>query len=73
MISASGLGKAKMFTQVVAASLLILATRHQVFLQPGKIALWVVVAIALISGTQYFALFLTRVTAISGPMPPPEP
>lgn len=73
VISASGLGKAKMFTQVVAASLLILATRHDVFLLPGKIALWVVVAIALISGTQYFALFLRRVTSIAGPLPPPEP
>ena len=62
-----------MFTQVVAASLLILATRHEVFLLPGKIALWVVVAIALLSGSQYFALFLRRVTSLAGPLPPAEP
>ena len=64
VISASGWGKAKMFTQIVAVSLLILATRHDVFLLPGKIALWVVVAVALISGAQYFALFLGRIVSI---------
>jgi CDP-diacylglycerol--glycerol-3-phosphate 3-phosphatidyltransferase len=73
VISATGWGKAKMFSQIVAASLLILATRHEVFLLPGRIALWVVVAIALISGVDYFAKFLGRITSISGPLPPPEP
>jgi CDP-diacylglycerol---glycerol-3-phosphate 3-phosphatidyltransferase len=74
VIGASGWGKAKMFSQIVAASLLILADRWQdVFLLPGKISLWVVVAIALISGIHYFAIFLGRVVSISGPLPPPEP
>jgi CDP-diacylglycerol--glycerol-3-phosphate 3-phosphatidyltransferase len=74
VISASGWGKAKMFSQIVAASLLILADRwRDVFLLPGKITLWVVVAIALISGVHYFVLFLGRIVSISGPMPPPEP
>ena len=64
----------EMFSQIVAASLLILADRWgDVFLLPGRIALWAVVAIALISGIQYFVLFLRRIIAISGPMPPPEP
>jgi CDP-diacylglycerol--glycerol-3-phosphate 3-phosphatidyltransferase len=76
VIAASGWGKAKMFSQIVAASLLILAGRpawRDIFLLPGRIALWVVVAIAIISGIHYFALFLGRITSISGPVPPPEP
>jgi CDP-diacylglycerol--glycerol-3-phosphate 3-phosphatidyltransferase len=73
VIAASAWGKAKMFSQIVAASLLILATRHEVFLLPGRIALWLVVAIALISGVHYFALFLVRIVSIAGPPPAPEP
>jgi CDP-diacylglycerol--glycerol-3-phosphate 3-phosphatidyltransferase len=73
VISASGLGKAKMLTQVAAASLLILATRYAAFVLPGKVALWVVVAVALVSGVQYFATFLRRIVQIAGPVPPPEP
>jgi CDP-diacylglycerol--glycerol-3-phosphate 3-phosphatidyltransferase len=73
LIAASGWGKAKMFSQIVAASLLILATRHDVFLLPGRIALWFVVAIALISGVHYFAMFLVRIVSFSGPPPTPEP
>ena len=66
VISASGWGKAKMLTQIVAASLLILALRHQMFALPGKIALWLVVAVALASGTDYFVRFLRRVTSLEG-------
>jgi CDP-diacylglycerol---glycerol-3-phosphate 3-phosphatidyltransferase len=74
VISASGWGKAKMFSQIVAASLLILADRWPgLFLLPGRIALWAVVAIALISGVHYFVLFLGRIISISGSVPPPEP
>src|SRR5262245_8504529 len=72
VIPASSWGKAKMFTQIVAASLLILALRHQMFVLPGKIALWIVVAVALVSGTEYFARFLQRVTSFDR-LPPPEP
>ncbi len=50
VIPASAWGKAKMFTEIVAASLLILALRHEMFAVPGKAALWIVVAVALISG-----------------------
>ena len=73
VISASGLGKAKMLTEVAAASILILATRYQAFVLPGKVALWVVVAIALASGVQYFVTFLRRIVEVAGPLPPPEP
>jgi len=72
VIPASGWGKAKMFTQIVAASLLILSLRHEIFVFPGKVALWIVVAVALVSGTQYFMRFLQRVTSFDG-LPPPEP
>jgi CDP-diacylglycerol--glycerol-3-phosphate 3-phosphatidyltransferase len=73
VISASSLGKAKMLTEVAAASILILATRHQQFVLPGKIALWVVVSVALVSGVQYFVTFLRRIVEVAGPLPPPEP
>lgn len=73
IISASRLGKAKMLTQVTAASILILAIRHQAFVLPGKIALWVVVAVALVSGIHYFVRFLQRIVTIGLPPPPPEP
>ena len=72
VIAASGWGKAKMFTQIAAVSLLILALRHQVFALPGRILLWLVVAVALASGTEYFVRFL-RGIVISGPAPSPEP
>src|ERR1700682_6262687 len=51
VIPASNWGKAKMFTQIAAVSMLILALRHEVFALPGLIALWLVVGGALISGT----------------------
>ena len=72
IIAASGWGKAKMFTQIVAVSLLILALRHEAFELPGRIVLWLVVAVALISGTEYFVRFLRRIV-LSGPVPPTEP
>jgi CDP-diacylglycerol--glycerol-3-phosphate 3-phosphatidyltransferase len=81
VIPASSWGKAKMFTQIFAVSLLILAIRHNAFLVPvinvtlqdlAQAALWLVVAVALISGTQYFARFLQRVVSFTGPSPPAE-
>lgn len=73
VIAASSLGKAKMLSQVIAASLLILAIRHVVFVLPGKIMLWVAVAVAVASGAHYFVQFLQRIVSFSGPIPPPEP
>jgi CDP-diacylglycerol--glycerol-3-phosphate 3-phosphatidyltransferase len=72
VIAASGWGKAKMISQITAISLLILSERFDVFLLPGKILLWVVVAVALISGAQYFGTFLRRIVSFSGP-PAPNP
>jgi CDP-diacylglycerol--glycerol-3-phosphate 3-phosphatidyltransferase len=71
VIPASGWGKAKMFTQIAAVSLLILALRHDVFYVPGLVVLWAVVIVALISGIEYFARFLRRVDA-TGPMSPSD-
>jgi CDP-diacylglycerol--glycerol-3-phosphate 3-phosphatidyltransferase len=72
VIAASGWGKAKMFTEIVAASLLILAIRHEIFLLPGKAALWLAVTMAIVSGLYYFAMFLRRIVSISGPLVPPQ-
>jgi len=68
VISASAWGKAKMGTQIAAVSLLILALRHEAFALPGRIALWLVVAVALVSGTDYFTRFLRRIV-----LSPPSP
>jgi CDP-diacylglycerol--glycerol-3-phosphate 3-phosphatidyltransferase len=72
VIGASAWGKAKMFTEIVAASLLILAIRHEVFLLPGKAALWLAVTLAIVSGVHYFAVFLRRIVSIPGPLLPPQ-
>ena len=61
-IPASGLGKGKMLTQVVAILLLILGKK---FLGPfyilGKVSLWIAVGLALISGVDYFLRFYRKV------------
>lgn len=57
-IPASPLGKVKMVAQVVAILGLILGRDHlQGFYRVGELALWVVVAAALVSGAQYFRRF----------------
>jgi CDP-diacylglycerol---glycerol-3-phosphate 3-phosphatidyltransferase len=68
VIPASGWGKAKMVTQIAAVSLLILALRHEQFATPGRIALWLVVAVALASGMEYFLRFFRRIV-LEGPLP----
>jgi CDP-diacylglycerol--glycerol-3-phosphate 3-phosphatidyltransferase len=73
VISASSWGKAKMASQIAAISLLILSERYAWVLLPGKVVLWIVVVIAVISGAQYFMLFLERIVSFTGgPTPPPE-
>ena len=76
VIPASSWGKAKMLSEILAVSLLILAIRHSEVILPvvnvtlqtfAKAALWIVVAVALISGTQYFARFLQRTVSATGP------
>jgi CDP-diacylglycerol--glycerol-3-phosphate 3-phosphatidyltransferase len=70
VISASAWGKAKMASQITAVSLLILSERYDWSLLPGKIALWVVVAVAILSGALYFRLFLERVVSFTAAAPP---
>ena len=54
VIPASRLGKVKMVSQVVAILLLMLSSQVSLFLIPGLIALWVVLAAALWSATDYY-------------------
>ena len=72
VIPASGWGKAKMASQITTVSLLILSERYEWLLLPGRIALWIVVAVAVLSGAQYFRLFLHRVMAFTGTLPPSD-
>ena len=72
VIAASPWGKAKMASQITAISLLILSERYGWLLLAGKIGLWVVVAVAILSGAQYFRLFLQRIMSFTGPVPPDE-
>ena len=72
VIPASKWGKAKMVTQIAAVSLLILALRHEHFAGAGRIALWLVVAVALASGVEYFLRFFRKVV-LAGPAPAAEP
>lgn len=73
LIAASAWGKAKMASQIAAVSLLILSERFAFLALPGKVMLWVVVAVALGSGAQYFTVFLRKIVAFSGPLPPAPP
>ena len=54
VIPASPLGKVKMVAQVVAILLLMLSNQVWLFLVPGLIALWVVLAAALWSAADYY-------------------
>jgi len=68
LIPASGLGKGKMVSQVVAIFLLLLGRRFPAFQLPGLVALWVVVVLALVSGIDYFRIFWKET---SRPVPAP--
>jgi len=72
VIPASSWGKAKMASQITAISLLILSERYAWLSLPAKAALWIVVAVAIISGAQYFRRFLERIVSSTAPTPPPE-
>lgn len=54
LIAASGLGKGKMVSQVVAIFLLLLATRFPALRLAAAISLWIVVGLALVSAVDYF-------------------
>jgi len=60
-IAASPLGKTKTITQVVAISLLIIADEIGEFKFTSVLALWLVMAFALVSGVDYFIKFARAV------------
>lgn len=67
-ISASELGKAKLVSQVVAITIIILGQTYSRLLGLnlrfwGRIALWLVVIVALLSAFNYFRLFWQRIDA----------
>jgi CDP-diacylglycerol--glycerol-3-phosphate 3-phosphatidyltransferase len=69
---ASGLGKSKMIAQVVAILALILGREHlHGFYVVGEVALWVVLATAVISGIDYYRKFnrliVPRVVEVKAP------
>jgi len=72
LIRASGLGKAKMVAQVTAILLLLLSRAVEALHPPGLVALGVVVALALVSGVDYFARFWRDVVLRAPARPTPE-
>ena len=62
-IAVSGFGKAKMAVEVVAITTLILGERSQFMESIGHAALWLAMALALISASQYFRRFWLQVGA----------
>lgn len=58
VIAASPMGKFKMASQVIAILLLILGSEHlQQFFVLGRVALWVAVVAAVVSGVDYYRRF----------------
>ena len=72
LIPASGLGKAKMVSQVVSIFLLLMARHPRLawLHAPALATLWLVVVLAIVSGIDYFWSFYREVYRTS---PPTEP
>lgn len=67
IISASRLGKFKMATQVIGISLMILGARLDdigLWRRTGRVALYVMTAVALVSGIDYFRRYLKKIMAM---------
>ena len=62
-IAVSGVGKAKMAVEVVAITTLILGERSQFMENFGHAALWLAMALALVSACQYFRRFWVQAGA----------
>ena len=60
-IKASDLGKTKMFCQVVAISVMLLAVRHSSLRTTGLVLMWGVVFFAMASAVSYFSKFWHKV------------
>jgi CDP-diacylglycerol--glycerol-3-phosphate 3-phosphatidyltransferase len=75
LIPASPLGKGKMVAQVVAIFLLLFSLDYPVLKLPALVVLWIVVALAGVSGVDYFRRFWKE-TVRAGQRPamdsPPE-
>lgn len=69
-IAASGMGKGKTVSQVVAIALLILGNELGQFMFLGVVALWVVVIFALASAVDYFVRFWKNVMRRPAPAQP---
>ena len=67
LMGASGLGKAKMVTQVIAIPLLLLSGPLPVLRAPGLLALWIVVTVTVVSGADYFLRFWRESPRAPGP------
>ena len=63
------LGKAKMVTQVITVSLLLIAPHSPLIAEIAYISLWFVVLIALVSAVDYFRAFSLKL----GEPPAPKP
>jgi CDP-diacylglycerol---glycerol-3-phosphate 3-phosphatidyltransferase len=59
-IQASELGKSKMVSQIIAVVLLILSIHYGVLRTPALLMMWLMVGFALLSGTQYFLRFWSK-------------
>ena len=76
VIEVSELGKAKMATQVVAITAIILGMRFDLLEAMGYWALWLAVLLAMVSAAQYFRQFWIRMGATSDALadaPAPAP
>ncbi len=72
-IEVSQWGKAKMAVEVVAITALILGETSWTFAIVGRWALWLAMALALFSATQYFHRFWIQVAAPAERAPLPSP
>jgi CDP-diacylglycerol---glycerol-3-phosphate 3-phosphatidyltransferase len=70
LMPASVLGKGKMVSQVVAIFLLLFSLHWPLLKVPALAALWVVVALALISALDYFRLYFLETTRPARPGSP---
>jgi CDP-diacylglycerol--glycerol-3-phosphate 3-phosphatidyltransferase len=73
VIEVSELGKAKMATQVVAITAIILGMRFALLEAIGYWALWLAVLLAMVSAAQYFHQFWIRMGTSSGAADTPNP
>jgi CDP-diacylglycerol--glycerol-3-phosphate 3-phosphatidyltransferase len=60
-IKASDLGKTKMFSQVIAISVMLVSVRHTALRLPAITLMWIVIFFALLSAVSYFRKFWYKV------------